>query len=325
MCLSSPEGDENYYSQLMNLDDPDTGEKFFRIQNHLLICEDCLKLETPEEQLKCNHVKQTAFWLSKHKFNRLKHLYSTSPELAQRELQGKVVSDYTPCFRKEEIKLCFEAGKFSTQTSPNTLFIACDPNGGGPSHMAIATGYYTTLGNLVIVGLESEPVKDDKEEYLLLKRHIEKINSFKIYRNIKKVFIPENNLGLEAAHLDTMVNEYPDIETFWETDKRPGVRKTAAVTRNYQFLLNNMLAQGGMHFDRDLFTVSRRQTPNSILVLLRTQMETLHWETKPAIDAFGNNRYAITGKSNGKNDDLVIAVQQLLYWARAYVNNPRRQ
>jgi len=44
LCLSSPEGDDNYYSQLLNLRDPILGGPFFRVVECFMICKDCQKL-----------------------------------------------------------------------------------------------------------------------------------------------------------------------------------------------------------------------------------------------------------------------------------------
>jgi hypothetical protein len=125
--------------------------------------------------------------------------------------------------------------------------------------------------------LDSEAVRDDREEYLLLHRHYKRLNENRYFREAKHVFIPENNLGLESAHLDAMVSDIPNVETFWEKDNRPGVCKDGKATRGYQFLLTNALAQGSLYFDRDLFTVTREKTPQCMRDLLADQMYRYHW------------------------------------------------
>jgi hypothetical protein len=144
LCLSSPEGDSNYYSGLMNLK-KDNGESFFNVINCFQICEKCLKLERVK-QINCTHVKSTAHWLSSKKIRELKTLYKVNPEDAIREFGGIVVSDYKPALRREEVDRCFSADPYITTCAPPYIFTACDPNGGGPSHMSIASGYFTKLG-----------------------------------------------------------------------------------------------------------------------------------------------------------------------------------
>jgi hypothetical protein len=148
LCLSSPEGDSNYYSGLMNLKKTN-GDEFFNVINCFQICKKCLKLERTE-QIKCTHVKSTTHWLSSKKIKELKQLYKASPEDAIREFGGIVVSDYKPALRKEEVQRCFEQPRVPLRNRPAYVFTACDPNGGGPSQMSIVSAYFDTLGRLVV-------------------------------------------------------------------------------------------------------------------------------------------------------------------------------
>jgi hypothetical protein len=184
--------------------------------------------------------------------------------------------------------------------------------------MSMCSVYFDREGTMVVIGLDSERVQDDQEESLLLHRHYHRLLQQQQWREARgHVFIPENNLGLESAHLDTMVKDIRGVRTFWETDKRPGVCKTGAVTRGYQFMLANSLAQDACRFDRDCFTVTRGHTTDSMRALLEEQMLRYHWEAKPAPDAMGRDRYALTGKVGNKQDDLLIAFSMCLYWGRA--------
>ena len=148
MCLSSPEGTGNYYSQLLNMKDGD-GNPMFKRVNCYRICDACQKLD-PEEQIKCDHVPQTAHWLSEGKTKRLKGLYSNSSALALREYGGIIISDHTPVYKKDEIADTFNRDRYITSTIPNYIFTAVDPSGGGPSHMAICSGYYNKNGDFIV-------------------------------------------------------------------------------------------------------------------------------------------------------------------------------
>lgn len=148
LCLSSPEGESNYFSALMNLK-KDNGDPFFNVISCWQICEECLKLERVK-QINCNHIKSTAHWLSSKKIKELKQLYKASPEDAIREFGGVVVSNFLPALRKEEIALCFAAERVQTESAPKYVFTACDPSGGGPSHMSIASGYFNVRGEIVV-------------------------------------------------------------------------------------------------------------------------------------------------------------------------------
>jgi len=149
LCLSSPEGDSNYYSALMNLKREGTDEPFFNVIECFQICKKCLKLERVKA-IQCTHVKSTAHWLSSRKIKELKTLYKASPEDAIREFGGVVVSDYLPALRKEDIEKTFKLENFITLAPPNFIFTCCDPTGGGPSMLSLASGYYNNQGDVVV-------------------------------------------------------------------------------------------------------------------------------------------------------------------------------
>jgi hypothetical protein len=149
LCLSSPEGDSNYYSALMNLKREGTDESFFNVVQCQQICKKCMKLERVKA-IRCKHIKSTAHWLSSRKINELKILYKASPEDAIREFGGIVISDYLPALRKEDIQLTFGLEKYDTLAPPKFVFTCCDPTGAGPSMLSIASGYYNKEGDVVV-------------------------------------------------------------------------------------------------------------------------------------------------------------------------------
>lgn len=166
--------------------------------------------------------------------------------------------------------------------------------------------------------MDSQPVRDDREEYLLIHRHYNKLLAK--FPSSRFIFIPENNLGLESAHLDSMVGDLKSerVETFWEKNTRPGVHKDAEATRGYQFLLNLCLARQQLHFATGLFTVTPDATPDSMRDMLQEQMLRLHWESKTTGTS---ERHRLTAKIGSKQDDLLISIMMLLYWGRLIMNS----
>ena len=316
--LSSPDVQENYFSTLLNLK-KENGQPFFQVVNCFQICSKCMKLEQAKAY-KCNHIKSSAHWLSQRAIKDLKSLYKSDPATAIRELGGVSVSDYKPALRKEEVQRCFAMQPFITQHSPALIFTCADPSGGGPSQLAIVSGYFTRLGDVVIIGLDAEPVRDEKEEYMALHRHYNKLNENKLWREAKKIFIPENNLGMEAMHMDSMVKDIAGVETFWEKPNKPGVCKAGKNSREYQFLLSNCLANGGLYFDRDCFTVTREKTVQCMKDQLQEQMLRYHFSVKKAPDESGRDRVHLTAKMGSLQDDLLIATMMVIYWGRVVTN-----
>ena len=168
------------------------------------------------------------------------------------------------------------------------------------------------------VAFDSQAVADDRAEYLLIHRHYNAL--LQRFPTSRFIFIPENNLGLESAHLDTMVADLRDqrVETFWETDKRAGVHKDNEATRGYQFLTNLALSRRQIKLARTLQTVTPDATPDSMIELLEKQMLCLHWERR---ETNGGERFKLTGKMGSTQDDLLICVMMVLYWGRIYFNS----
>lgn len=169
-----------------------------------------------------------------------------------------------------------------------------------------------------IIALDSQPVRDDREQHILLHRHYNEL--LRRYPGSHFVFIPENNLGLESCHLHTMLRELRNerVTTFYEKEGRPGVCKDGEATRQYQFLLTLALNQGNVRFDHRLFTVTPDATVQTMRDLLEEQMLRFHWETKKIGDS---TRRQLTAKMGSKQDDLLISVMMLLYWGRIVMNH----
>ncbi len=172
--------------------------------------------------------------------------------------------------------------------------------------------------------MDCEPIRNEREEYELLHRHYTKLMSNVTLRQSQFIFIPENNLGMEHHHLDAMVKDIPGVTTFWETEKKPGITKTEKSTREYQFLLSNCLANGGLRFDRTLFTCTREKTPQAMLDMLEDQMSRYHWAVKKANDEHGEDRTKLTGKVGNLQDDLLIAIAMIIYTGRIIIRDPKR-
>lgn len=131
--------DFNFYSRLLDKKD-DEGIPFFNTIRAGRTCEDCQKLPY-EQMILCDHVRQTAHWKSVSKHKRIRLLYEGDEARAARELKGVVASSFTPCFEKQLITSCFALPRYIEDAPPKTLYVTADPTGGGPSRLAIASGF----------------------------------------------------------------------------------------------------------------------------------------------------------------------------------------
>jgi hypothetical protein len=150
MALSSPEGTTNHFSKWIKLPDPDNPtQTWFRTLECFMICEDCRKLPK-EEQIRCTHVKQTAFWINQQKSRKFMSLYELNPSRALLEYGGMVDDDFIPCFKQADLVQFFDKPVYRTESTPDYIFVTCDPSGGGMSQLAICSGYFDEALNWVV-------------------------------------------------------------------------------------------------------------------------------------------------------------------------------
>jgi hypothetical protein len=172
--------------------------------------------------------------------------------------------------------------------------------------------------------MESEAVKTEFEEYQLIRRHFDKMNEHALWKQAHKIFIPENNTGMEASHMQSLVKEYNDVTTHFSKNGRPGVVMTNESKVTYQQLMTSCLYKKQLRFERDLFTCSRKISgPDRIKSLLKEQFDRFHWDKKLSNDPHGKTRWSMTGKIGAKQDDLLISVLMDFAYGKELIHLPR--
>ena len=121
------------------------------------------------------------------------------------------------------------------------------------------------------------------------------------------------------------VRRFNNVESYWETDKRVGIRMTNDLKRNYQMFMVHSLYNRSLYFERDVFTTHRGKSVETIIGMFRAQTERFHWEVKPGGTAFSTDRVAMTGKTSAQDengqDDLFIAGIMSPYWGNQHKND----
>ena len=175
--------------------------------------------------------------------------------------------------------------------------------------------------------MDSQPVKNAAQQQNLLIRHIHGIRRREIFKQCPIIVVVENNLGMEASHMATMVRDAPNVEIFFERPEtqKAGVCKTQKVTRDYQLVVEDRLGKNNIVFDDRLFSVSTKYEDNvpAIELLLRAQLEAYHWEIREPTRTGEKQKVFLTGKNGSQQDDLYIAFAMALYWGE--VSTHRRQ
>jgi hypothetical protein len=156
ICISTPLGSFNFYSELTELRD-DKGNYLFNVIKVSMICDECAGKPNEHE---CQH-KINAYrppWKPISKFGLMKTFYEGRTTLLKREAMGQASDDINVAFRTDLVREFTTRAPVSiSETLEPFVFVACDPNGGGSSHMSIVSCIYVDGRMLVRRRLGSAP------------------------------------------------------------------------------------------------------------------------------------------------------------------------
>ena len=129
------------------------------------------------------------------------------------------------------------------------------------------------------------------------------------------VFV-ERNLGFEAEHHHRALGDLPGVEFYMDHKAgRVGVLTTNETKHAMSTILNTMLRERRVHVAKEV--VSR--DPRGMLVRLREQLEIYSYQFKQAVNTFGKDQVALSGKVGGMKDDVCICLQLGVYWTSAEI------
>jgi len=236
ICISTPQDNLNFYSEMFTMLGPD-GQPLFRSIQVGLACEACLKAGRGDS---CTHNEgEIPPWKSREKFDMAKALYGDRKDLLLRESVGAITEDTSSLFPSHWIDHLFAHQEPAASLHARHIVIACDPNGGGDSHMAIVSSVFHS-GKLYIVGLDSHPVRGHTEIEKLLMAHIKTLRAK--YPGVWFIFVAESNLGQEADHMAHMLKNEGFCHCVKE-DGLTGVRTTNKRKELYSMELCKFMSQ----------------------------------------------------------------------------------
>ena len=293
---------------------PDGKELFRNIQVGLA-CEAC-KLAGKAES--CEHNQdEIPPWKSREKFDMVKALYGDKKELLMRESMGIVTEDQTSLYRKVWVERFLASIAVLDVPKPRFFLVACDPNGGGDSNMAIVTVTFRQ-GSMVIAGLDYHAVKGHDQIQQLLLAHVRALQ--RRYSDAWLIFVGESNLGQEADHMKHMLRRESNVYAVCEGGLA-GVRTTQKRKELYAMEVCKFISQDAMmHTGNELVSVNplkdstepelQKQALNELeKQLLGYRKIVLHSQTGRS-----DPRISYTGKSQGAQDDLVVTLTIAAYW-----------
>ena len=215
---------------------PDGKELFRNIQVGLA-CEACKAAGTADT---CEHNQdEIPPWKSREKFDMVKALYGDRKDLLMRESMGIVTEDQTSLYRQDWVD-SFVANIIAiAKPVPRFILVACDPNGGGDSNMAIVSATFCT-GTMVIVGIDYHAVRGHDEIQVLLMAHVAELQ--RVYPDTWLIFVGESNLGQEADHMKHMLRDETNVYAIMEGGLA-GVRTTQKRKELYAMELCKFISQ----------------------------------------------------------------------------------
>ena len=145
ICISTPLGSWNFYSELTELRN-DRGERLFNVMKVGMACNACKG--TPNED-ECPHGGgQRPMW-QLDDFDKVAAIYGDRKTLLRRELLGQIADDDNLAFEVAHLKRLFSAPPIAEPHARiEAIYVAIDPNGGASgttgsgSNTAIVSFYY---------------------------------------------------------------------------------------------------------------------------------------------------------------------------------------
>jgi len=137
--ISTPMGEDDYYSQLTKLKD-ENDRPLFKSLSIELCCPVCRAKDANATQ--CVHrIDMLPEWKSEGRHEKVKRIMASVPELYMREALGVVASEKFGVFsslQTGKLAACLQSGsEISTSFSNYPVFVVVDPTGGGSSKLAL--------------------------------------------------------------------------------------------------------------------------------------------------------------------------------------------
>lgn len=155
ICISTPNGSFNFYSELLELRD-DRGDLLFNVIKVGTVCHRCLGTDREKN---CNHPTGDKPDWKLESSEKMRAIYGDRTTLFMREVTGNIADAENLAFEVRDLKAFFAR---KPQADPHTMvskvFVALDPNGGSAkeggtgSQSAVVSFFYDGM-NVVVRSL----------------------------------------------------------------------------------------------------------------------------------------------------------------------------
>ena len=236
-----------------------------------------------------------------------------------RESMGVTTNDTSSIFQENWLNAFTARPEYSPSCPPVVIYVACDPNGGGSSQMAIVS-LYQDRNNFAICGMESHAVKGHGQIRTLLETHVRGIRA--TFPTSFIIFIPESNLGHEASHMSHMLKDIPKCRSLMENGE-PGVITTHKRKELYANTAVERFAAESVCYAKKFVCMNPFEDANKRATKVKKMFRKQLSVYSKIVVARGKDSYNIpkivySGKNQGE-DDLVMTFQIGLYWSIQFV------
>ena len=168
VAISTPLGEDNWYSDLIQKR-RDDGTQLFNVIQYSLVCAECRRKGISSQ---CAHrMDLLPPWKSEGRQKLVKFLLGNSEDMFLTEAMGEISSSKSRCFSEELIDafLLRPQNHLPTMHKSQTVFICIDPTSGVRSELAIASLFFTS-NNSLCVSIGANPVHDTRQNPSLVAR-----------------------------------------------------------------------------------------------------------------------------------------------------------
>mgnify|MGYP006086513563 CR=1 FL=1 len=250
----------------------------------------------------------------------VRQIYGENTKDMLRESMGVTTNDSCALFEDKWLEVFSKRSPYTPISTPQVVFVACDPNGGGSSQMAIVS-LYQDSNNFAVCGLESHAVKGHGEVRNLLETHVRAIRA--TFPSSFIIFIPESNLGHEASHMSHMLRDVPKCRSLMEKGE-PGVLTTHKRKELYANCTVERFAGSAVWYSEQFVCVNPYEDANSregkVKRMFRSQLGIFSKIVVPRGKEYNLPKVIYTGKDQG-NDDLVMTFMIGMYWSIKFFVN----
>ncbi len=261
ICISTPLGRFNYYSQLTETR-YDNGERVFNV---FIV-----------------NGTRIPPWKTYASRERIRKIYGSRVGMFNQEIMGENdAGDENAAFDHRALERLFDKAPLCAPYSiaDNVVFVSMDPNGGASasgspgSHTAVVS-FIMSQGRLVITGFESHPTPGPQQARQILYKHIIELRNQPMFRNCRFVFIGEANLGSETQMCAQMLlRKFPSVDVLCEKSHVYGIFTNPGDPERYTLTFSNRLATDGIFVHETLVCANPYDTQTAHSERLASTLE----------------------------------------------------